>query len=762
MKGIGITTCRNKRAAPAGKRESLCFWFPVLGFVFFAGLTLSACLKLPEDWRERLMSGGGLGIGRQASTRSPSKIVIPEGKALVWLELFGASTSQPLRTDLKLNKFEIRFMAEDQSGFWLVDSQAEPYAVLEHALDSKDDPLFLDPGTYKIHLIGYSGELPTVMGETDIFTLEEGKEEWAVVMARPVASTTAGIFTWTVTLPASTVSNAGFKIYDVQNFDSPVAVIVLKSDGNAYSWLGSDFKPDNFVVEKNGEVGGGNLVYSGYAELTPGEYYISSVVSNEGRLFGRSEVVPVFPVLESPVNYDFNANAFYHTYILSGTVDISLNGESLSPYVIIVRDPGLVSWNTLDERLYPARPITEAAWERQIQADQGTVLQFVAITVYEGIPFFRSTYTVTLGEEEFLGDLSLIDHLRVGPVNGFAQVAYTGTDGMFFYYVNIQIYADPECENLVTEFGLDESGAWTVLLPLQDTYYFRLQADLGDGKTSVKVEKLVSADLVDGTIDLGLVSFEGQGSSKGETAAPVSRAAASAVPVQATETVNQPVQPASGAVVSAVPAQAAAPAAVSPPAPAQSILAPASKTPAPAFPEDTGAAALFVRSAPVPPGPVTPLTPARGDAAPAARTQSAVPVQPAAQAPPAAPPEPTAPAKLSPSRDPQEVLDAFFGGQDMDTGYLIRFDEDYDPSFFDAITWEIDGHPLGEYTPILDRDGNPEKDEWGFDKFNFTPYKEAAVFLDYGTVQAGSSLDIKITVTKDGNSFVKTWTVRVP
>jgi hypothetical protein len=226
--------------------------------------------------------------------------------------------------------------------------------------------------------------------------------------------------------------------------------------------------------------------------------------------------------------------------------------------------------------------------------------------------------------------------------------------------------------------------------------------------------------MINGRIDLGAIAFAGKGTpSPGQAGSPALTLAAS--PLASPSTAN--ILPSAGPPV---------------------IQAPAS--PASAQGEDSDTWTAFARPSPAPPDS-------------SSQPQAAPPIQPVQPPEPETPP---APVTLDSSRDPKEVLDTLFSGQSLDGGYLILFDQGYDPSYFEAVTWNIDGNELGEYASVLDADGNPEKDEWGYDKFSYTPYAEAVIFLDYAGVESGSAHEVTVTITKNGTAYSRTWQVNIP
>ncbi|MDR1566151.1 MAG: hypothetical protein LBS48_02565 [Treponema sp.] len=610
----------------------------------------------------------------QAALPAPPKgVIIPDGKGLVWLQMVEADNT-PLPENQDLKKFEIRYMT-DQGGLWFVDSDADPEVVLQQGLLSSEEPLFLDPGSYKLHVIGYVRDVPILRGETNLFQLEPAKEETIPIEVRPVANGGSGVFSWSIQIPGSS-PNAGLKLYSVENVDEPVAVMVFKKEGENNGWLGEQLMPDTFFVQQEGVKKGSSLVYSGYAEIPPGDYFLSIILENNGRLFSRNEFVSVFSDMEAPVTLVYDANTFVRIKILSGTADLRLNSEPIQPYIVMVSGADPVTINDQD-RVAPTFPITGAKWERLVQAEPGMIIQFVGISAIGGAPFFRSLYTLTIDENDYMSGIELKDSMQVLDINGRAQAVYSGAGEMSFYYINIQVYEDPEYKILVNQVGLNGDGTWSMSLLEQDTYYFRLQADMGNGTEILKMEKDLQGRAVDGFINLGTVTFEGKGPADPQ-AAPVP-----AAPVQ--------VQAAASAPPQAVPAP---------------VLAP-------------------------------------------------VPA-------PEPPPEPVVPVKLDSSRDPQEVLDTLFTAQSLEGGCLVMFDEGYDSSFFEAIRWNIDGGDLGDYEPVIDEEGNPVQDEWGYDTFTFTPYEDPAVFLDYTVLESGSAHEITVTVTRDGQDYSRTWEVKAP
>ncbi|MDR2619329.1 MAG: hypothetical protein LBC62_10705 [Treponema sp.] len=624
----------------------------------------------------------------QAALPPPPKgVIIPDGKGLVWLQMVEADNT-PLPENQDLKKFEIRYMTE-QGGLWFVDSDADPEVVLQQGLLSPEEPLFLDPGSYKLHVIGYVRDVPILRGETNLFQLEPAKEETIPIEVRPVANGGSGVFSWSIQIPGST-PNAGLKLYSVENIDEPVAVLVFKKEGENNGWLGEQLVPDTFFIQQDGVKKGSSLVYSGYAEVPPGDYFLLVVLENNGRLLSRNEFVSVFSDMEAPVTLAYDANTFVRIKILSGTADLRLNSEPIQPYIVMVSGADPVTINDQD-RVTPSFPITGAKWERLVQAEPGAVIQFVGISAIGGAPFFRSLYTLTIDENDYTSGIELKDSMQVLDINGSAQAAYSGADEMNFYYINIQVYEDPEYRILVNQVGLNGDGTWSMSLLEQETYYFRLQADMGNETETLKLEKDLQGRAVNGFINLGTVTFEGKRPAVPQPA-----------PLQ-----TAPVQVQAAAVPASAPSQAA---------------------PAPA------------------PAPV----------------QAAVPVPAPPPPAPEPPPEPAVPVVLDSSRDPQEVLDTLFTAQYLEGGCLVMFDEGYDPSFFEAIRWDIDGGGLGDYAPVIDEEGNPVQDEWGYDTFTFTPYEDPAIFLDYTAMESGSAHEITITVTCNGQDYSRTWEITVP
>jgi hypothetical protein len=695
------------------------------------GITLIVCIFLVgcrvSDF-EKLFS-------RIPSSRSSSQaqqssgVEIPNGKGLIWLVLAGASGGVQMPPESEFSKFELRFM-EREGDFWVVDANKGPAAVKTRGLSAADDPLFLDPGTYKLHVVAYVQDSPAARGETDVFVLEEKKEQFLYVSFRPISDGANGHFSWTIQFPEDKTSTAGFKFYKIDNLDTPEAVMVFRDGNNGSGWLGKALIPGGFIPEET-EISNGDAVGKGFAELPPGDYYLSTIMYYDGQLYGRNDIISVFSSLETPVGYSFARGDFIKSVGLSGTSAITLNGQAVQPYVLLYQGADPVSYFADAQRMVSMFPITGTMWERQIYAENGMILQFVAAVLYNNIPFFSSIKTITIGQDDYVSGIDLTGVMQIGMINGAASVAYTGTEGFSFYYVNIQAYGDPGFKELLNETGLGADGAWSMPMPERPVYYFKIQADLGAGTTVVKLEKQMSASPVNGTIDLGYIPFEGNGSSP----------AAGAPPPAAPQSALQPAASTGQAAPAASQSAAFQPAALDP------------------TPDYSGLASFFARPSPRPPDPVaSPATAAVPSAqpAPAART-------------PVLPPEPAGPVKLSASRDPQEVLDTLFIGQSLretpqspEVGYLIAFDEQYDPSFFDVLGWEIDGYPLGEYTPILDAAGNPEKDEWGYDKFNFTPYTLTTIFLNYSTLEPGKSHEAKITVVRNGINYSRSWIVRAP
>jgi hypothetical protein len=152
--------------------------------------------------------------------------------------------------------------------------------------------------------IGGGEEFEAASSSPVSFTIISGSAQVNIPLsAEPMASGGTGYFSYSVSFPPGKVDTASLR------FTTPNGGVVYDSSTSAY------------IGEKDLKANP-----SGTISLAPGYYLVRIELQNIYQRAGRTEIVHIYPNMETRADYTFTPADFTDFIVLSGTVDIKIDG----------------------------------------------------------------------------------------------------------------------------------------------------------------------------------------------------------------------------------------------------------------------------------------------------------------------------------------------------------------------------------------------------------------------------------------------------
>jgi len=243
--------------------------------------------------------------------------------------------------------------------------------------------------------------------------------------------------------------------------------------------------------------------------LAPGYYLMRIRLYADYGTATRTEVVHIYSNMETSAVYNFTEDDFTPTITLSGTVNVTVNGQpadfvAIGAFFDADYDnfTGAYNYVDLDDgtwaiRLPPFSADTTLYFALQIQGGGASSMKFTDVTA-------------TVKDQDISGiDLGNIGFSTI-TLSGTATVTLNGDDPGWSY---VYVYADAQFQNYVGDGEIDLNGTdWSINIPSFDTdtlLYFTVEAggNGSDGEKDTGVTRTVRAANVSG-IDLGTIDIQ--------------------------------------------------------------------------------------------------------------------------------------------------------------------------------------------------------------------------------------------------------------
>jgi len=256
---------------------------------------------------------------------------------------------------------------------------------------------------------------------------------------------------------------------------------------------------------------------AGTDALSPGYYMMRIQLQTDFETARRTEVVHIYSNMETAANYHFTESDFSPLITLSGTANITVNGQPLpsgsSVYVYAYSDPNLnnqVEYTDFD-------PSSGNTWTMTMAAfDTATTLYFEVRTYVNGSSLYKNTGVSRTVSKQNVSGINL-GNINTITLSGMVNITLNGQPLPSNWRVHVSAYSDPNFNNGVgdTYFLSSSSNTWTMSMEpfaTATTLYFWVSVEYYDfvydswfGKNT-GISRTVSNQNVSG-INLGNINF---------------------------------------------------------------------------------------------------------------------------------------------------------------------------------------------------------------------------------------------------------------
>jgi hypothetical protein len=254
-------------------------------------LILSGCFNpltlSPEQEEDAVSAGGGVTI-RVSGKPEAARTLYPLAEFSKIVLSFTPKSSQPAYADVTLTSGNSSVVLTNLTdGNWDVSAKG----FVEIDADGNGS-------------IGGGEEFEAASSSAVSFTVSSGSSVVDITLsAGAITSSTPGYFSYSVTFPAEKVDTASLSF-------------MTANGGSAHDSSGTYIDQKNLTSDPNGTI-----------SLVPGYYLVRIELQNSYQRAGRTEIVHIYPNMETRADYSFTAADFTDFIVLSGTVDIKINGS---------------------------------------------------------------------------------------------------------------------------------------------------------------------------------------------------------------------------------------------------------------------------------------------------------------------------------------------------------------------------------------------------------------------------------------------------
>ena len=350
----------------------------------------------------------------------------------------------------------------------------------------------LATGDWTITVVGYvtidGTEYPAAQGSADITIVSNSVQNL------------------TIPISASQVGDDGFFSYSVSYPEPMVDTAELR----VYLFGTNQWDAESIDLTQN---------LTGTIPLAPGYYMMTIQLSNENHTAGRAEVVHIYSNMETKAEYVFVENDFAKTITLSGTVDITIDGEPLGQYSFV----NISAYRNADYSDYVFN--ASAGWQGNTWSmkiapfDADTPLYFAvrfrwAETGGSDGDVEKGTGVVVTVKDQNIADIALAYNLTLVTLSGTVNVTVNGAapDN-----AGVNVYRNTDYSDFVRGVLVNlQENTWSITLLPFDTdtpLYFQVVVNdyrfrKGTGiSVTVKDQNISNIDL--GAVNFGLITLSG-------------------------------------------------------------------------------------------------------------------------------------------------------------------------------------------------------------------------------------------------------------
>ena len=379
----------------------------------------------------------------------------PGGLLSVSINGGGASARTLLPTAPVFTKYALEFTG--------LDGQ-DPKANEEDITNAFLDGIALEAGDWTIKAIGYAkfkgADIAVAEGSATV-TVVDGVPAKVDIAISSITSGSNGDFTYSIVVPQGLKASScaiSLKPYTVDTGDAGTAIV--------------DAALGDFTVDASSA----DWTYSGTVSCAPGYYLLTVALTGDCTAAMRTELVRIYPNMETTGTFSFSDSDFVPVITLSGTVDFKINGVAQTGVSVgAFTDPE----HPYETAIGTASTGTGVTWTMDIQALKAPTTVYFSLVKLDGSSYvFRyCAQTITVSDQDISGIALAEDASRVTLSGTFAL----SKDGIAQAPETMTIFVSTGSENSSTSgsFVSDSSGAWTLNLDAvdQDTpVYFRVNS----------------------------------------------------------------------------------------------------------------------------------------------------------------------------------------------------------------------------------------------------------------------------------------------
>jgi hypothetical protein len=247
--------------------------------------------------------------------------------------------------------------------------------------------------------------------------------------------------------------------------------------------------------------------------LAPG-YYLMSIRLYGSQIATVTEIVHIYSNMKTEANYTFTENDFVPMVTLSGTINITINGESpwyTHLYIYSDEDYDNYLGNTY---------FSDNTWSMKLAASDTAIPLYFRVEAYKNGLFYKDigNQGVTLTNQDK-------SNINLGTVS-FNAITLSGTvnvtgDEVDLLYAYVRLYRDPDYDDYVAEawINMEEGGTWSLAIEpftADTTLYFKVSGYTDEDEyfskgisASVTVKNQDKSNIDLGTVLIKFITLSG-------------------------------------------------------------------------------------------------------------------------------------------------------------------------------------------------------------------------------------------------------------